>query len=404
MSAEPKPVIPHSAEPSATPPARRAMLRTALLVLVGGVLGVGSMHAKTAWQKSGPPPADPSAGLQVEGDTIILKPDAPQQKYLEFSTATTLAPLPRLSAPGRIVFDPLRASAVSCPLTGRVESTRVRPGDAVRKGERMVAVRSADWAQLASDILVAESTMLLKRKVAQRTRELVEIKAAPERELVAAEAELHNSELAWQSLQARRDSLQIEAADSMTFWLLAPRSGTVVELAVSEGEEVAPGRDKPLLRIANLDEVLVVADVQEREAADIKIGAAVEVRNSAGDVTSPGVVEYVPELIDPTRYSIEVRARVDNRQRQWRPNGFVDVTFAAAQSEQRVQVPSEAVVTDGKTSVVFTVDADGRIHRTPVVTKRQDRGVTELLRGLDPGMRYVSHGALLLLNQLKLSE
>jgi multidrug efflux pump subunit AcrA (membrane-fusion protein) len=38
-----------------------------------------------------------------------------------------------------------------------------------------------------------------------------------------------------------------------------------------------------------------------------------------------------------------------------------------------------------------------------VVTGRRSGGETEIHSGLDAGMRYVSHGALLLLNQVQLS-
>jgi len=69
-----------------------------------------------------------------------------------------------------------------------------------------------------------------------------------------------------------------------------------------------------------------------------------------------------------------------------------------------VRVPAEAVVTDGQSSVVFVSRGEGSLERVTVTPGRQRSGEVELRAGLEPGARYVSKGAILLLNQLELEQ
>lgn len=235
-------------------------------------------------------------------------------------------------------------------------------------------------------------------------RELVAIKASPEKELAAAEAELHEAELALAAARAKYDSLKVAPEASNLFFVVAPRRGTVVETDVWADQEVTPDREKPLLRLSDLDEVLALADVQETDAADIAPGAKVEVRAQAGGVVREGTVQHVSEVVDPARRTVQVRVRVKNQDRALRPNSFAEITFTPDPSLQRVRVPSEAVVTDGERSVVFVAQGPGRLERQIVKPGRQRDGEVEILSGLSPGSRFVARGAILLLNEIELAQ
>jgi membrane fusion protein, heavy metal efflux system len=108
--------------------------------------------------------------------------------------------------------------------------------------------------------------------------------------------------------------------------------------------------------------------------------------------------------VDPERRAVEVRIRVANQDRVLRPNSLVEILFAPPAGVTRVHVPAGAVVTDGQRSVVFVAKDARRLERVAVTVGRQRDGEVELLAGLAPGTRYVSRGALLLLNEVELAE
>ncbi len=342
--------------------------------------------------------------ITVQGNTVQIPEQAPQWRYVELATAAEAPPLAPPAVPGRIGFDEKRTASLSAPLPGRVERVLVRIGDRVKEGDRLFNVRSAAWADLEREMASARANVEVKKRIADRARELVEIRAVPEKDALAAEADLREAELAARASAAKRSSLRIAPEGDNLFWVVAPRSGTIVDLDVVASQEVQPSGDHPLVRISELSEVLVLADVQESDAYDLRVGGEVTIRTRAGGVTRTGTIERISEVVDPKRRTVELRIRAPNEDRALRPNAFVDVELQSDPTQKRVRVPAEAVVTDGQNSVVFVSRGDGKLERVKVMPGRQRGGEIELRSGLEPGARYVSKGAILLLNQLELEH
>jgi cobalt-zinc-cadmium efflux system membrane fusion protein len=301
------------------------------------------------------------------------------------------------------VLDERRTSAIGAPLPGRVEEVAVRLGDVVPQGAKLLSIRSGALADVQHEIDEATTQVAVKKRIVERTRALVELQTAAVKDQLAAEAELREAELALQNAQAHRDSLRISPDGINEFWVTAPRAGVIVDLTVAPSEQVSPERDAPLLKIAELSEVLVVADVQERDATDLRVGDVVEVRGLGGTLTRPGTVEHVSDVVDPARRTIQARVRVENEDGKLHPNAYVEVAIPAGPTP-RVRVPADAVLTDGHESVVLREDPTGRLVRTPVAIGRERNGEVEIRSGLGAGDRFVSRGAILVLNEIDLAE
>jgi len=374
------------------------------LLVGGGIALVLLVSLSWLLLRTQEPATEIAHRVSVSGNTIHIPDQAPQWRYVELAVATEAPPLPPPAVPGRVSFDEKRTASLSAPLPGRVERVLVRIGDRVKEGDRLFNVRSAAWADLEREMASARANVEVKRRIAARARELVAIRAAPEKDALAAEADLHEAELAARASAAKRASLRIAPEGDNLFWVVAPRSGTVVDLDVVESQEVQPSGDHPLVRISELSEVLVLADVQEADAYDLHVGQAVTIRTRAGGLTRQGAVDRISEVVDPKRRTVEVRIRAANEDRALRPNAFVDVELQTDQSQKRVRVPAEAVVTDGQSSVVFVSRGEGKLERITVTPGRQRAGEVEIRSGLEPGSRFVSKGAILLLNQLELEH
>ena len=374
------------------------------LLVGGGIALVVLVLASWLLLRGREAPIDTTRHVTVKGNTISIPEQAPQWRYVELSVANEAPPLPPPPFPGRVSFDEKRTASLSAPLPGRVERVLVRVGDRVQEGERLFNVRSAAWADLEREMASARANVEVKRRIAARSRELVEIRAAPEKDALAAEADLHEAELVARASAAKRSSLRIAPEGDNLFWVVAPRAGTVVDLDVVASQEVQPSGDRPLVRISELSEVLVLADVQESDAYDLRVGGQVTIRTRAGGVTRPGTIDRISEVVDPKRRTVELRIRAENQDRALRPNAFVDVELQSDPTQKRVRVPAEAVVTDGQSSVVFVSRGEGKLERVTVTPGRQRSGEVELRAGLEPGARFVSKGAILLLNQLALEQ
>lgn len=345
-----------------------------------------------------------AAIIVSDGTSVTLPADAPQWRYVELATAAQEAPLAALPVPGRVDLDEKRTSSVGAPLAGRVESVEVRLGARVKQGDRLFSVRSAAWADLDRETEGARAQVAVRQRLLERAKELYELKAAAQKEMLAAEAELHEAELTLKAAEAKQRSLQVQSAGDNLFWVRAQRSGTVVDLDVYTGQEVTPDRDKPLMRLSDLDEVLVIADLPEGDVVELAVGEQVSVLLQGGTLKRDGTIEYISEVVDPRRRTVEVRVRSKNADRVLRPNAFVEVIAEPDATLKVVTVPDAAIVTQGKQSILFIARDGGRLEPLPVVVGRRNGGRTEIRRGLEPGAKYVSRGALLLLNQVELSR
>jgi membrane fusion protein, heavy metal efflux system len=393
---EPQHELPPPAE--ASPPRRRTVAGVVLLAALAGL----------SWfaLRGGRQPPAPASPVAVAGDAVTLDENAPQWSYLELAVAEEKPALSPPPAPGRVTFDEKRSAAAGSPLPGRIEQVQVRLGDQLKPGDRLFAVRSGALADLDRELESARNEVAAKTRIAERARSLVALRAAPEKDQLEAEEDLRQAQLALHAATAKRESLSANATieGDTRFWVTAPRDGTVVELDASPGLEVGPDRDKPLLRLSNIDQVLVLADLQEQDAYDLSVGSPVTIQTPTGDVTRRGVVEQISQVVDPQRHTVEVRIRAENADHALRPNAFVEVSLAPDPSRRRVRVPGEAVVSDGKRSVVFVTHDAGRLERVPVTVGRRRDGEVELQDGLAPGTRYVAKGAILLLNQIDLAS
>ncbi len=74
-------------------------------------------------------------------------------------------------------------------------------------------------------------------------------------------------------------------------YVLAPVSGMVVSRAVNPGDTVAAGQ--PLLTIANLDDIWVIANIDENEIRRVKPGQRVDIHVDATDEILQGKVEFI---------------------------------------------------------------------------------------------------------------
>jgi cobalt-zinc-cadmium efflux system membrane fusion protein len=378
----------------------------ALICLALGLaagIGIGAAASKNP---AGPLP---SRGLTVTNSTIELAQGSPQERYIELQVARLAPGLAPVPAPARVLVDELRAGPVFAPVAGRVEQVVVHLGQEVKPGDRLVAIRSSSLPELGREAESARASLAVKSALVERLRDLVALRAVPEKDLIVAEQEKHEIELALKAAEGKRRSLHLGRLDpGGLFWLTAPRKGTVVERAALVGMEVGPDRTEPLVQVADLHEVIVVADVLGSDTEALRSGQTAQVSEvRAGAQPATGKIEYVADFVDPIRRTVAVRIRVPNPEHHLRPNAFVQVTFAT-QTAPAVQVPSEAVVTDDQKAIVFVKtggsDKQSRLERREVRIGRSRDGKTEILSGLAAGETFVSRGALLLLNALDIAS
>ncbi|MHA6287148.1 efflux RND transporter periplasmic adaptor subunit [Maricaulis sp. CAU 1757] len=170
--------------------------------------------------------------------------------------------------------------------------------------------------------------------------------------------------------------------------LRADQGGTALEIAVRDGQHVQPGT--PLMTLADLSQVWIVADLFEAQAQAVRPGHPVEIRSpdQPGRVWL-GTVEYVYPTVDAQSRAVPVRVRLDNADGALRPNSYVNVTIEAAPRRDVVQIPREALIRTRDSDRVILALGDGRYQPARVIAGQEAGGQVEIVEGLAPGERIV---------------
>ncbi len=310
-----------------------------------------------------------------EGGSGIISIDPRMAQNLGIRTALVeLRPFSaEVRAVGSVVIDETRLYAIESRAAGWVEELNVRAlGDPVRRGQRVAGIYSPD-------LYAAQYELVL----AARSGDSTLVAAATQRLALFGLPETQIREV-MESGQAQRHAA-----------VVAPAGGVVIELNVRQGQQTSPSM--PLMRIADLSRVWIVADVPESQAAAVQIGdpATARLRGAPGKPFDGEVAFLYPELEVATR-TVRARIAFDNPRGELRPGMFADVMLGGRVSAEALGVPSEAIIRTGTRTVVIVEEKVGK-YRPVTVTAGQDAGeITAVLSGLEVGQKVVVSGQFLL--------
>jgi cobalt-zinc-cadmium efflux system membrane fusion protein len=357
---------------------------------------VGAAALLLASCQAAPPPpaaapAAPPGVLRLEEPPSFLE-TAPVEATAEGAVDAT----------GRVTFDDARVSRVASPLSGRVVELVARPGDRVRRGQALLVIASPDAEDAVADLASAESDLQLAERALARARRLWEDQAVPMKDVQQAEGDAVKARSGVARARARLEVLGIDpaapGARMARYVLKAPIEGVVVERPALPGMEVRADAGTPLVTVADLSRVWVLADLYERDLGRAMRGQRAEVRVPAypGEVFS-GPVTYVGEMVDPATRTVKIRVELPNPGTRLKPEMFARVSLAAGPgTPAALSVPAAAVVSDGAASAVVVALGDGRFERRTIEAGPEADGRVRVLAGLKPGERVVTGGALYL--------
>lgn len=302
-----------------------------------------------------------------------------------------------IEVPARVQPDPLRVVRVFAPVSGRVSSIVVRPGDRVRQGEVIARVQSPDIASAQADLQRFRAESERASRAESRAKDLLEHQVLSQREYEDAHAAAEGA----RADEARaRSRLRLLTHDEQVVGdelsLRSPIGGVVTEVQSSAGEFTKSlDNSNPLVTVADLAHVFVVGDVLESEVSKIHQGMGADVKlSSLPSASYSAVVNIVSQVMDPTTHTAKIRVTLANEDGLLRPDMFATITLHVGK-QTLVEVPSSAIVRDGTQAFVFLKSKSGTEKRTVKVVK--EGGGTSYVSGQINGAdSVVAEGAALL--------
>ncbi|APR38170.1 efflux RND transporter periplasmic adaptor subunit [Paraburkholderia sp. SOS3] len=185
--------------------------------------------------------------------------------------------------------------------------------------------------------------------------------------------------------------------------LSSPENGVVSELNVRDGAMVTPGQT--LAKVAGLSKLWLIVEIPEALALDARPGMRVDATFS-GDPTRhfTGRIREILPGISTTSRTLQARLEIDNADGRLTPGMLMRVHVSGAKTVSRLLVPSEAVITTGKRSVVIVRNSDGRLQPATVTVGNDVGNETEVLGGLNDGDTVVASGQFLIDSEASLKS
>jgi len=355
----------------------------------------------------------------VDGNTIVLSPQAQLDAGITTVVAEQQERGLRLQAPGVLGVDESRTARVGSVVDGKIVGLMAAVGDRVEAGQTLAEVHS----HLLHEARAAYRKALAQQRHAEAQRSYAVQAHERARRLHDADAlSLQEVERAWVERLAAQEEVDVSrsevqrSVETLSHLGLAPEedrsgehgsqipvrsplAGAVLERHVTEGTAVTPGA--PLFTVSDLSVLWALAEVEESKLGFLREGLTVEVRVAAyPGVVFPGKVLFVADSLDPETRRVRVRCEVPNADGRLKPQMYATISFDAGPVRSVVSVPAAAVQQSDGSAVVFVAIAADRFERRVVEAGPEVDGSTEIISGVSAGDRIASTGSFLLKSQM----
>jgi cobalt-zinc-cadmium efflux system membrane fusion protein len=385
----------------------------AVVLMLGAAAAYGLVHVSKATH------GNSEVSSQARKSLQRYTPTPSEWASLSFEPVTERAFRAEHVTEGKIAVDEDRSTPVFSPYAGRVTKLLARPGDRVTQGQPLFIIEAADNVQAQNDFIAAmtglnkaKSALDLAQLQDKRAKDLFEGRAVPLKDyqqtqanLIQAQNDLRSSQTA---LEAARNKLRILGLtdDAITAFqekgsinrettIFAPIAGTVVQRKIGPGQYVTAGASDPVFVIGDLSTVWLTAFVRETEASLVSVEQEITFRLMAlPDRVLTGRINYVAAAIDPATRRLLVRATVDNKDGQLKPEMFATVTIYAPGDQPSVGVPKQALIYEGDQVRVWVAHDDKSIELRQIKTGLTNGNLVEVKGNLKPGEQIITKGSL----------
>jgi Cu(I)/Ag(I) efflux system membrane fusion protein len=272
---------------------------------------------------------------------------------------------------GRIQVDETTVFDQTAKYRGRVERLLIHSnGEMIRKGQKIAEIFSPEIYKAQKELLIAAGSKNSQPQYYQAVREKLRIMKLSDQWI---------------------DALESRGEAQAYFDLVAETGGTIIDLAVSEGDAVKKGQ--VLYRSADLSKVWAQLDGYENNLESVSVGQRVLLNSpSLSMFSSEGTISFIDQVINEKTRIYNIRVEVLNDRGILKPGMFVRATLESPNSSG-LQIPTSAVLWTGKRSLVYvqTTSSIFELREVEVIQENSDYYI--VLSGLSEGESVVVSGA-----------
>ncbi|MEO8583680.1 MAG: efflux RND transporter periplasmic adaptor subunit, partial [Flavitalea sp.] len=317
----------------------------------------------------------------------------------KFAKANTETVKNELRLYGKVTANNNKLSEVFPIVGGNVEKVNVELGDFVKQGQTLATIRSSEVAGYEKERMDATNDVAIAEKDLQVAKDMFAGKLNSEKDVVVAESELKKAQASQQRINEVFGIYHLQAG--ARYNVTAPISGFIIEKNVNQNVLINSDNIKNLFTIAQIDDVWVLANVNESDIGMIVQGMEASIKTiSYPDREFTGRVDRIFNILDPETKAMKVRIKIQNTDLALKPEMSAAVTLRFNENKKLIAIPSEAIVFDKSKNWVMVFHDKSHIETRAIDVYRQVGDTTYLSSGLKEGETVITQNQLLIYDAL----
>lgn len=205
--------------------------------------------------------------------------------------------------PATVSFTPDGVVNLNPPINGQVDAIYVKVGDNVRKGETLLKIKALDIPDIQSNYLTVKAQLQEAKRIYELNKSLYEVGAISKNDLIASETNVKQLEYTLKGIEEKQKLLNVK--NFSDFYLKSPIDGVVYEIDTSIGSRVQSDSSQSIIKIADKNKFVVVANIYEKDIKLFSIKDKVDIMLDDKSVID-GEVFYISDVLDPDTKTIKV--------------------------------------------------------------------------------------------------
>jgi multidrug efflux system membrane fusion protein len=303
----------------------------AVWVATGGFSSVGSAQNETPAAQS-EPEAQPEAALRTVA--VVTPPRIMHARAIHVSGHT--------EAEKRVTL--------ATRVMGVIESLPVKQGHRVERGDLVMRLDAEDKE---AAIQMAESVVTQRQAEADAAERLVAGGNAPKLQADQARA----------ALATAKSQLESAKAELAQYEIYAPYNGLIDRVPVQRGSTILAGAE--VATLINLDPLLALGEVSERDLRYLKLGDTADIRLVDGKVVK-GTLRYISRDASSATRTFRIEVAIPNENKELPAGMTAEITLLTEQTDS-VLLPRSVVTlgADGDLGI-RAVDKDNKVVFFPI--------------------------------------
>jgi cobalt-zinc-cadmium efflux system membrane fusion protein len=346
---------------------------------------------------------------ETQSNLVELSTDAQRSTGIEIAPVEEHRLARVIETTGIISPDEARVAHITPLGRGLVQKVFVKLGDRVSQHQPLVQYDNIEVGELAGE----KAQLAVTRRSLERAKSLIKVEAISQRELDVRQAEYEQAEASVTSAQADLTAVEqklrrygISGSELQTtaneVVLRAPFAGVITKFNVAPGVQVSP--ENELFTIVDTSSVWAVADVVEKDVANVASHGVCTISISSYSSSFHGTVAYVSDYLDPSTRTAKVRCVVPNRDGRLKLDMYATIRIPGEGGHTALAIPSEAIQElDGKQIAFVQRDATHFEKRELTLGDSSGEWV-EVKDGLSASEKVVSRGTFYLKSVLEKSK